>query len=293
MEDIAEKNSSLRFVLIIGAMKCATTSLFSYLSQHPEIAACSEKELNFFNYPRRFAKGFRWYLSLWDREQADNRLLLEGSPGYTMHSTAAVAENIRSVKDSAGAGFKFIYVMRDPVARFVSHYKHVRARGKVSGPISDAIADDSWFVDVSRYASHLDEYYKRFGADDILLVLFEDILADPAGVLKTVCSFLEIDAAWPFEGLSAGRNPTRGMKFRLFERRVKESMPLAARCIKLIPKRLRLAVSGMLSRAGDASVSLSSRERKLLLSYLKEDMLKLENIYGVDTSRWDIDFDED
>lgn len=293
MEDIAEKSSSLRFVLIIGAMKCATTSLFHYLSQHPEIAACSRKELNFFNYPRRFAKGFQWYLSLWDREQKENKLLLEGSPGYTMHSTATVAENIRSVKDSTGAGFKLVYVMRDPVARFVSHYKHVRARGKVSGPIADAIADDSWFVDVSRYASHLDEYYKRFDAGDILLVLFEDILADPAKVLDTVCSFLGIDAAWSFEGLSAGKNPTKGMKFRLFERRVKQSMPLAARCIKLIPKRLRQTVSGALSRAGDTGVSLSNEERKLLLSYLKEDLLKLENIYGVDTGRWNIDFDED
>ncbi|MCK5175037.1 MAG: hypothetical protein KAR47_16705, partial [Planctomycetes bacterium] len=77
------------------------------------------------------------------------------------------------------------------------------------------------------------------------------------------------------------------------ERRVKKSMPLVARGVKLIPKRLRLAVSGVFSRAGDASVSLSSQERKLLLSYLKEDLLKLENIYGVDTSRWNIDFDED
>ncbi|MCK4959981.1 MAG: sulfotransferase domain-containing protein [Planctomycetes bacterium] len=293
MEDIAEKNLSLRFVLIIGAMKCATTSLFHYLSQHPEIAACSKKELNFFNYPRRFAKGFQWYLSLWNKEQTENKLLLEGSPGYTMHSTATVAENIRSVQDSTGADFKFVYVMRDPVARFVSHYKHVRAKGKVSGPIAGVIADDSWFVDTSRYASHLDEYYKRFDAEDILLVLFEDILADPAKVLRTICSFLEIDATWPFEGLSAGRNPTRGMKFRLFERRVKKSMPLVARGIKLIPKKLRLAVSGVFSRAVDASVSLSSQERKLLLSYLKEDLLKLKNNYGVDTSRWNIDFDED
>ena len=30
-----------RYALIIGAMKCATTSLFSYLAEHPAIAPAS------------------------------------------------------------------------------------------------------------------------------------------------------------------------------------------------------------------------------------------------------------
>ncbi len=38
------------FALIIGAMKCGTTSLFSYLAQHPEISACQPKEPDFFSY---------------------------------------------------------------------------------------------------------------------------------------------------------------------------------------------------------------------------------------------------
>lgn len=36
------------FAVIIGCMKCGTTSLFYYLSQHPQIAACNPKEPNFF-----------------------------------------------------------------------------------------------------------------------------------------------------------------------------------------------------------------------------------------------------
>jgi hypothetical protein len=34
--------------LIIGAMKCGTTSLYSYLSEHPEVLMSSVKEPNFF-----------------------------------------------------------------------------------------------------------------------------------------------------------------------------------------------------------------------------------------------------
>ena len=36
------------FALIIGAMRCGTTSLFSYLSQHPEVAPSTPKEPDFF-----------------------------------------------------------------------------------------------------------------------------------------------------------------------------------------------------------------------------------------------------
>ena len=293
MEDTETKNASTEFALIIGAMKCATTSLFSYLSQHPQIAPCSEKEPNFFNYPRRFERGFEWYMNLWAGQDTAGKLLLDGSPGYTMHSTAEIADHIQSTGASAGAGFKFIYIMRNPVDRFVSHYKHVRARGKVSQPVQDVIRPDSWFVDVSRYASHLDEYYQRFDAGDILLLLFDDLLKDPAEVLKKVCSFLEIDPTWQFKDLSAGRNPTKGMRFRLFERKIKQSMPLVNRAIKLIPKKLRFAVSNALSRAGDPEVSLSPQQRDLLLSYLKDDLLKLENRYGIDIARWNLNIDRD
>ena len=55
-----------RFAIIIGAMKSGTTSLFHYLSQHPRIAACHEKEPDFFSNPENFAKGLDWYRNLWD-----------------------------------------------------------------------------------------------------------------------------------------------------------------------------------------------------------------------------------
>ena len=51
------------FALIIGAMKCGTTSLFYYLSQHPEICSCREKEPEFFTNDAKWYQGFNWYQS--------------------------------------------------------------------------------------------------------------------------------------------------------------------------------------------------------------------------------------
>lgn len=42
--------------LIIGAMKCGTTSLYHYLCEHPNIVPAREKELH-------FKKGPSWYES--------------------------------------------------------------------------------------------------------------------------------------------------------------------------------------------------------------------------------------
>ena len=50
------------FALIIGAMKSGTTSLFHLLAQHPEIAAASVKEPNYFSSDDVYSKGWDWYV---------------------------------------------------------------------------------------------------------------------------------------------------------------------------------------------------------------------------------------
>ncbi len=50
-------------LIIIGAQKCATTSLHYYLSLHPHIFMSREKELNFFIFERNSHKGIEWYKS--------------------------------------------------------------------------------------------------------------------------------------------------------------------------------------------------------------------------------------
>ena len=48
-------------VIIIGAMKCGTSSMHNYLDAHPEISMSRRKELNFFSFDRHWARGEDWY----------------------------------------------------------------------------------------------------------------------------------------------------------------------------------------------------------------------------------------
>ena len=57
----AGRAGSLPDFLIIGAMKCGTTSLYRHLGKHPEIGLSRDKETDFFLSERNFAQGFEWY----------------------------------------------------------------------------------------------------------------------------------------------------------------------------------------------------------------------------------------
>lgn len=114
------------FALIIGAMKCGTTSLYNYLAQHPEISACTYKEPSFFSTESNWSKGFEWYYDLWNWDKNRHKIALEASTSYTrIHEYSNAAEKIAAVDKN----FKFIYIMRNPIKRIESHYTYEQALG--------------------------------------------------------------------------------------------------------------------------------------------------------------------
>lgn len=58
-----------RLFLVIGAMKCGTTSLYDYTVQHPNVAAARQKEPHFFDW--KWAEVSRWTLSPQQRADAE------------------------------------------------------------------------------------------------------------------------------------------------------------------------------------------------------------------------------
>jgi tetratricopeptide (TPR) repeat protein len=104
--------------IIIGVAKCGTSSLFKYLSEHPQILPPHKKELNFFT-PENFDKGIDWYLSQFPAI-ADTKDFLTGeaSPAYFNDSIAI--ENISKLCLET----KIILLLRNPVDRAISWYYH-------------------------------------------------------------------------------------------------------------------------------------------------------------------------
>ena len=208
-------------VLIVGAMKSGTTSLFSYLASHPQIRSPIVKEIDYFSYNWR--RGPAWYHAQFPSAPADS-ITAEASSGYLPYPRAA--ERVKLALPDT----RIVAVLRDPVARAISHYFHERRAGRESRPISEAIRapeadraislpeddEQAWYsafqgrwpgdrqarrlvaqhpinrayVWFSRYADHLAPWVERFAPESMLILRSEDLFADPAGQTARVLSFL-------------------------------------------------------------------------------------------------------
>jgi hypothetical protein len=200
-------------LIVIGAMKSGTSALHRHLDCHPEIGMSRPKELNFFfgpvdsscpgtdrhvmtcECPQRWAegnyhRGIGWYAS-----QFDARLPVRGesSPQYTSPSRASVAVRMAQVVPEA----RLLYLVRDPLARAVSQYRHHHREGTERRPMHEALFNpSSQYISRGQYFQRLLPFLERFGKDQIAIVAQEELLADPHATLPKLFGFLGVDDSY-------------------------------------------------------------------------------------------------
>lgn len=186
------------FVLIIGAMKSGTTSLYDYLATHPEIAPCIRKEPSFFAADRRKKTPARYY-RLWPGyDPARHRYAMEASVDYTKQPRYRYVT--RWIRDFP-ARFKYIYIVRDPVDRIESQIAHNIAKGRITRETYRTRLDSA--ISTSRYGHQLDAFREPLGNPEVLLLDFDELRRDPMALLARVVDFLGIDPTFAFEERAA------------------------------------------------------------------------------------------
>ncbi len=172
--------------IIVGAMKCATSSLHEQLAAQTGLFMSTPKEPNFFSDEDVFVRGMDWYTGLF--ASADNGDLCgESSTHYTkLPVHAGVVERLAEHTPDA----KFIYVMRHPVDRLVSAYIHEWSERTITESIDEAVRKHTRLIDYSRYAMQLRPYLERFGPERVLPVFFEAMHDRPQDTLERVCRFI-------------------------------------------------------------------------------------------------------
>ncbi len=172
--------------IIIGAMKCATSTLHEQLAQQPGVFMSTPKEPNFFSDDEVYAKGMDWYHQLFSNHN-DAEFCGESSTHYTKLPTYPETVNrlAEHVPDA-----KFIYVMRHPIDRLVSQHMHEWTKRLVTKKINKAIHRFEPLIAYSQYARQLKPFIERFGCDRVLPVFFENLRDHPQQELERVCQFL-------------------------------------------------------------------------------------------------------
>jgi hypothetical protein len=191
-------------VIVIGAMKCATSALHEYLDAHPDIAMSRTKELNFFNGPEvaphddagswwvtgQWHRGLEWYSAQFD---ADAPVRGESSPAYTAPSCPEVAGRMASVVPDV----RLVYLVRDPVERAVSQYAHHVRDGTERRPITEALLDpDSQYVARSRFHERLEPFLGWFHPRQVHVVVRERLAHRREAELAAVYRHVGVDPAW-------------------------------------------------------------------------------------------------
>ena len=219
--------SVLPNLVIIGAMKCGTSALHGYLDRHPEIAMSKPKELNFFFGPgphtgagkRAVDDGTApqdgWSLGNWHRGvawyaqhfSAEVPVRGESSPGYTSPDHLGVAERMAAVIPRA----RLIYMVRDPIERAVSQYRHHRRDGTERRLLSEALLDmQSQYVARSLYYRRVEPFLRHFPRNRIAIVAQEELASTRGRALGRLFNFLGVDDAFETEDVGGRRRPPQG-----------------------------------------------------------------------------------
>jgi len=174
--------------IIIGAMKCATSTLHEQLATHASFFMTTPKEPNFFSDDDVYSRGYAWYESLF-AGAAEGLITGESSTHYTkLPSHPKTLERLTAFCPQV----KCIYIMRHPIDRLVSHYIHEWTMGVISCDIDKAIKRFPELIEYGRYNYQIEPYLQAFGPANVLPLFAERLRGNPQRELQTVFDFLGV-----------------------------------------------------------------------------------------------------
>ena len=274
---------------LIGAQKAGTTYLAALLDQSADVCVSDPKEPQFFS--TGFDRGFADYARCFADPGA--RIRLDASTTYTflrpLHAMATpeapgllapVPERILAAAPEA----KFIYILRDPVKRAASAYRHnMRSAPPPDGPLSliACIAQDPMLGLVSRYGDQIERWLDVVPRARFLFLDFRRVTRETEAVLAEVCDFLDI----PLTGITL-EEAERGKHGAYREtgagqvmRAAMAAMPGAARAAKaIVPARVK---ARLLDPVMKAPAEITFHDEEAAAALFEEDRARVTRLTGL------------
>ena len=183
--------------IIVGSHKSGTSTLASYLRNHPSIWI-PEHEVAFFS--KNFQWGMEWYrkriIEGLDRSNKSVSLIGEKTPAYSY--LPYVPQRMISTVPKV----KIIWIFRNPVERTYSNYLQLRKKGREPFSFKKAIEKEKirinkniyyGYVERSKYILQVKRFLKIYPFNQMCFVLFEELISQPEKCLRKLVSFLDID----------------------------------------------------------------------------------------------------
>lgn len=303
---------------VVGAAKSGTTSLYSYLDQHPEIYLSPIKEPNYFSTdidPKDFSNSYKrnneldyqnyfskrplknlrlsfireelYYNQLFE-EANGQKAIGECSTSYLFSKEAAT--NIYNFNSNS----KILIIIRHPVERAISHYLMALRSGYTDLSFRQALEKDmsekksGWgisnlFIETGMYSNQIKRYYKVFPKKQVKILLFDNFQSDSSGTLKEVFAFLDIE---PLDVSQISvPNPAFTPKYIKLHKLFVDSG------IKNLSKRFlsengKQKLKKVLFQKGSVGAQINEEDKAFLLSIYKPDIEATSQVTGIDLSSW-------
>ncbi|MGI9601804.1 MAG: sulfotransferase [Acidimicrobiales bacterium] len=209
--------------MIIGGQRCGTSSLFKWLSRHPELIPALRKEVDYFSLDHQ--QGEAWYRAhfplagrrRWAERRSHPWATYEATPTYLFDPRAP--DRARALLPDA----KLIVLLRHPAERAISHYHHNVRHGLEPLDLAEALAAENdrlapeWaqiradpdhraitlrrfsYVARGRYAEQLQRWQASFPIEQFLVMRSEDLFGSPRRALDEICDFVGVSRWYPPE----------------------------------------------------------------------------------------------
>ena len=268
--------------IIVGTMKSGTSSLADLLSLNNNIYI-PEKELHFFDnfggYKKRWNHGLDWYSKQFLNAE-ENQIIGEKTPTYSYLKD--VPERIlKTLPD-----IKLIWIFRNPIDRSYSNYWHAVINGTENKSFSYAINNEEqrikknvWFgyKKRSNYAEQVENYLKYFNLNKMHFITLEDLKENPEKVLRSTCSFLDVN----FDKNMLFRNKISNKSY------LPKSKILRYYLRKFFgPNSIIVKIDKKINTTKTPYPKMSNPDYNLLKSFFHESNLKLQKLTGLNIEHW-------
>jgi hypothetical protein len=290
--------------IVIGAAKCATTTLADYLARHPAICMSRPKE------PEVFAR----VRDIDERTQFET-LFQHRKPGQRLGEASTIYTRFPNFPDvprrmhAIVPKVRLIYLMREPVERTFADYAMIqrywmntRAADAVTCTFEEALLScDPLLASIrptSNYVMQIEQYLAFFPKEQMLFLLMDDLSENPVDTLAHVCAFLGVATDHNLVSMGPIRSNSREnyenhLKARMMARWLSK-FPMAQASKRVVPDSVRmwiyesLAKTSLGKKVADNQLVKPMREetRAELHAYFRDSVDRLESLIGRDLSRW-------
>jgi Sulfotransferase domain len=276
--------------IIIGAGKCGTTSLHSYLQQHPQIYICPKKETFFFINEASRASHRKWgavesleaYLSLFESAPA-GAVIGEISTNYYRYPESA--QQIHDLLPDV----KIIAILRNPAERAFSSYQMFVREGHETAQFEDILTADNHYVNPGFYYRELTPFFEVFERQQIKILLYDDLCQNPTSFMQDLCRFIGVDEQVALDMSQRQREggiPKHQGLYALLTRPNPLRGAITSVLKLAVPLELRQQWRLSLVKKTTQKARLSASARQQLLTLYHSDILQLQDLIGRDLSSW-------